>query len=333
MRAVRRRRSGAGRGRKSPRRPACRCTSRSTSCSRRTAPTAWSLATPNQLHVEHALQCIDAGVPMLLEKPIAPTVEEGERLVEVRRRDANAKLLIGHHRAHSPIMAKAKQVVDSGVLGRLVAVMGSAMFFKPDHYFADAPWRREPGGGPILLNMIHEVHNLRMLVRRDRRGAGDSRRTRRAAFRSRTRSPSTCASPTARSARFMLSDTAACPRSWEQTSQENKAYPTYDDEDCYVIAGTLRQPVDPDDAVEDLSARRGPLVVEAVRGRRGRTGARRSAEASDRALRRRRPRRGAAAGQRARRAGEPARHRGHRRGREDRPSRRDPTARRAKERR
>src|SRR5438874_2424746 len=73
------------------------------------------------------------------------------------------KVLIGHHRAHSPIMARAKELIEEGRLGQLVAVMGSAVFFKPDEYFADGPWRREAGGGPILLNMIHEVHNLRML--------------------------------------------------------------------------------------------------------------------------------------------------------------------------
>jgi predicted dehydrogenase len=38
---------------------------------------------------------------------------------------------------------------------------------------------------------------------------------------------------------FLLSDTAACPRSWEQTSQENAAYASCADEDCYVIAGTF----------------------------------------------------------------------------------------------
>jgi predicted dehydrogenase len=37
---------------------------------------------------------------------------------------------------------------------------------------------------------------------------------------------------------FLLSDTAASPKSWEQTSQENKAYPTHEDEDAYTIIGT-----------------------------------------------------------------------------------------------
>src|SRR5262245_11213287 len=100
------------------------------------------VATPNQLHVPQALQCVAAHLPALVEKPIAPTVDEGERLVRAAEA-AGARILIGHHRAHSPIMAKAKEVVDSGVLGRLVAVTGSAVFLKPDHYFDDGPWRRE----------------------------------------------------------------------------------------------------------------------------------------------------------------------------------------------
>lgn len=195
------------------------------------------LATPNQLHVEHASVCIDAGLPMLLEKPIASTVEEGERLVKMAEA-ANAKLLIGHHRAHSPIMAKAKEIVDRGALGKLVAVIGSAVFFKPDPYFADAPWRREIGAGPILLNMIHEVHNLRMLC-------GDIVAVQAIASQAIRGFPvEDTVSINLRFANgalgsFMLSDTAASARSWEQTSQENKAYPTYPDEDCYVVIGTF----------------------------------------------------------------------------------------------
>lgn len=199
-------------------------------------PDGLVLATPNALHVPQALQCIAEGLPVLLEKPIATTVAEGQRLVEVVEK-TGSPVLIGHHRAHSPIMAKARQVVASGELGRLVSVMGSATFYKPESYFADGPWRREIGGGPILLNMIHEVHNLRMLC-------GDITAVQ--AFKSHATRGFAVEDTVAINLRFangvlgsfMLSDTAACPRSWEQTSQENKAYPSYDDEDCYVIAGT-----------------------------------------------------------------------------------------------
>ena len=194
------------------------------------------LATPNQLHVEHALLCIDAGLAMLLEKPIAPTVAEALQLIDAADK-VKARLLIGHHRAHSPIMAKAREVVTSGVLGPLVAVTGSATFYKPDHYFADAPWRRESGAGPILLNLIHEVHNLRMLCGEITAvQAFASHATRGFAVEDTVSINLRFASGALGS--FMLSDTAASARSWEQTAQENKAYASYDDEDCYVISGT-----------------------------------------------------------------------------------------------
>ncbi len=202
----------------------------------RDRPDGVVLATPNQLHVPHASLCIDAGLPCLLEKPIAPTVAEAEALVR-KVADAKARILVGHHRAHSPIMAKARDVVASGQLGRIVGVMGSATFLKPDHYFVDAPWRRELGAGPILLNMIHEVHNLRMLC-------GDIVAVQ--AFTSHAVRGFPVEDTVAIGLRFasgalgtfLLSDTAASARSWEQTSQENKAYPSYDDEDCYIISGT-----------------------------------------------------------------------------------------------
>lgn len=191
------------------------------------------IATPNQLHVPQALQCLAGGIPILLEKPIADTVAGGEEIAQAGK----DKVLVGHHRAHSPIMAKAKEVVDSGALGRLVAVMGSAVFYKPDAYFAEGPWRREPGAGPILLNMIHEVHNLRMLC-------GEVTAVQAIASHAVRDFPveDTVAInlqfANGALGSFMLSDTAACPRSWEQTSRENKVYASYDDEDCYVISGT-----------------------------------------------------------------------------------------------
>ena len=124
------------------------------------------IATPNRLHVEQALECVAARVPALVEKPVAHTLAEGIRLCEAAER-AGAKLLVGHHRRHSPILHKAVEIVQSGVLGPLVGVIGSAVFYKPDtegYYDGPNAWRKEPGGGPILINMIHEVGNLRAMV-------------------------------------------------------------------------------------------------------------------------------------------------------------------------
>lgn len=194
------------------------------------------LATPNALHVEQAIECIRAGVPVLVEKPVAHSLEEGARLAAAVNA-ANAKVLVGHHRAHSPVLAKAREMIQEGVLGKPVAVHGSAMFYKPDTYFDEAPWRREPGAGPILINLIHEIGNLRSLCGEISAVQAISSSARRG-FAVEDTVAITLAFANGALGSFLLSDSAACARSWEQTSQENKQYASDDDEDCYVVAGT-----------------------------------------------------------------------------------------------
>ena len=130
------------------------------------------LATPNRMHVDGGLECVAAGVPVIVEKPVGDTVEGATRLVEAGEA-AGVPVLTGHHRNYSRSWRRRGRSCAAGGSGAIVAVTGTALFHKPDDYFdVGDGWRRQPGGGPILLNLIHEVNNLLSLVGRDRAGAG-----------------------------------------------------------------------------------------------------------------------------------------------------------------
>ncbi len=203
----------------------------------RDRPDGVVLATPNRLHVEGGLECVAAGVPVLVEKPLADTVEDATRLVEAAEA-AGVPLLVGHHRRHSPILARAREVVADGVLGRVVAVVGTALFAKPDDYFdGGGSWRRQPGGGPVLLNLVHEVDGLRWLVGEVVRVQATTSNAVRG-FPVEDTAAVLLTFAGGALGTFLLSDTAASPRSWEQTSGEDASYPAHPDEDCYHLAGT-----------------------------------------------------------------------------------------------
>ena len=125
-------------------------------------PGAAIVATPNATHAAIGLACIARGVPLLMEKPITDTLDDGERLCAAAEA-ANVPLLVGHQRRHSRRVRTAKAWVAAGRIGRPLAVHAMATWLKPDDYFTIA-WRREPGGGPVLINLIHDIDILRHLI-------------------------------------------------------------------------------------------------------------------------------------------------------------------------
>jgi predicted dehydrogenase len=200
----------------------------------KTKPDGVVIANPNALHRETALLCIARGIPAVVEKPIADTLADARAIVEAAAK-ANVPVLTGHHRRHNPIMQAARDFVASGAIGKVVAATGTWLHRKPDDYF-DVTWRKEAGGGPILINAIHDIDCLRMVI-----GEIESVQA--------TASGKTRGNPVEDTAAavlnfangaigtFIVSDATPSPWNWESTSRESAITP-YELENCFTIAGT-----------------------------------------------------------------------------------------------
>lgn len=122
------------------------------------------VASPSEMHVSHALDCLDAGVAVLIEKPVAVDREQARPLLDRLVDDPEARVLVGHHRRHHPAVAAARSLIEEGRLGEIRTVAAIWATHKSDPYF-EVEWRRRrPGGGMLLINLIHEVDMLRHLV-------------------------------------------------------------------------------------------------------------------------------------------------------------------------
>jgi len=200
----------------------------------RVKPEGVIIATPNALHVPVGLACVERGVAILVEKPIADTVAASNELVNAAQR-RRVPLLVGHHRRYNPILEKAREIVQGGGIGRLTAVAALWLLQKPADYF-DVAWRREPGGGPLLINAIHDIDDLRFVCGEiDEIRAITSNSTRNFSVEDSAAIALRFASGAVGT--LTVSDAVAAPWSWELTAGENPVYPPQH-ESCYFFTGT-----------------------------------------------------------------------------------------------
>lgn len=124
-------------------------------------PDGLIVALPNHLHLEAGLEAVARRIPLFMEKPVTDTIAAGLKLVEAADA-AGVPVQVGHHRRHAPDIRRAREIVAAGGIGRVMAVNGMWLAKKPLDYFS-ASWRREPGGGPLLINLIHDIDTLRFI--------------------------------------------------------------------------------------------------------------------------------------------------------------------------
>ena len=192
------------------------------------------VATPNASHVGMAIDCLERGVAALVEKPVADTVAEALALVQAQQR-TGVPVLVGHHRRHNPINSRARSILQEGRLGRVVTANVMCTVLKPDAYF-DAAWRRQPGGGPVLINLIHEIDMLRFLCGEITEVQALSSNAVRG-FAVEDTAAAVLRFASGALGTVVLSDAAASPWCWDFCAAEQDQYPRQDVQ-SHFIAGT-----------------------------------------------------------------------------------------------
>ena len=127
---------------------------------------AVDLMLPHDLHEQAAAESFAAGKHVLLEKPMAHTLESAERILALAR-ESKTVFMIAEQAQYWPDVHKAKELIDTGAIGQVIA--GSACFHDPlRHDPANPkPWRFElarAGGGIAIDGGAHWIRPLRMML-------------------------------------------------------------------------------------------------------------------------------------------------------------------------
>ncbi|MBT3398744.1 MAG: Gfo/Idh/MocA family oxidoreductase, partial [Rhodospirillaceae bacterium] len=201
----------------------------------RDKPAGAIIATSNAHHVSVAEACAEQAVHVLIEKPIADTIEGARRIVEVTRR-CGTRVLVGYHRRHNALILKARELVQGGEIGSVVGVSVLWAALKPDDYF-DIGWHRERlVGGPTLINLVHDLDSLRFICGEITDVHAQMRSNARGLDVEDSVSVSLCFEGGALGT-ILASDACPSPWSYEATTAENPAF-FHAQESCYHFLGT-----------------------------------------------------------------------------------------------
>ena len=110
------------------------------------------ISTQDRDHVGHAIKALELGYDILLEKPISPIKDELYRLLEAQKK-YQRKILVCHVLRYAPAFEKLKEIVDSGVLGKIIMIddVENVQYQHQSHSFVRGNWRNDNETSPMIM--------------------------------------------------------------------------------------------------------------------------------------------------------------------------------------
>jgi predicted dehydrogenase len=125
-----------------------------------------SVCLPNYLHCEVAVAALNAGVSVLVEKPLALTLAQADRMIAAAKKN-KVVLMVSQTQRFSPVHKKAKEVLSSGMMGRILHVTTAFGHPGPEGWSPRGKWffeKKKAGFGPMADLGIHKADLIRFLT-------------------------------------------------------------------------------------------------------------------------------------------------------------------------
>ena len=128
-------------------------------------PELASIATESGIHAEIALYCIEKGVNLIIEKPMAMSIEDANKIIDLAE-EKNVKVSACHQNRFNVAIQKLRKAVESGRFGKLSHGSIHVRWNRNAGYYEQAPWRGtwEQDGGALMNQCIHGIDLLRWMM-------------------------------------------------------------------------------------------------------------------------------------------------------------------------
>lgn len=127
-----------------------------------------AIATESGNHAKIALDCIERGCHLIIEKPIALSLEDADTII-ASAKQKDVKVCACHQNRFNKSVQKIRQAVEDGRFGKLLHGTAHIRWNRGKQYYEQAPWRGtwEQDGGALMNQCIHNIDLLRWMMGSD----------------------------------------------------------------------------------------------------------------------------------------------------------------------
>ena len=128
-------------------------------------PELVAIATESGKHAAIALDCLEAGANLIIEKPIALSLEDADKIIE-KAKEKGLVVCANHQNRFNKSIQKIRQALDEGKFGRMLYGTAHIRWNRGPDYYTQAPWRGTwaQDGGALMNQCIHNIDLLRWMM-------------------------------------------------------------------------------------------------------------------------------------------------------------------------